>query len=110
MNYFGTFAGVTTLILIGLGFPLVIYGERLLGVLWWPYMMAAGVALVTCSLFVSNAWVSVPVAVLGATLAWGATELQEQAARVQRGWYPEHPHKIRPPFEAIIKRWKAPHL
>lgn len=110
MNYFGIFAGVTTLMVIGLGFPLVIFGERFLGVLWWPYMMATGVALVTVSAFIANAWGSVAAAVLGATLMWGSTELKEQAARVQRGWYPDHPVKLRPPFEAIIKKWQAPHL
>ena len=85
MNYFGFLAGGMTLILIGLGFPLVIQVERYLGALWWPYMMTAGVALLAFSLFLSNAWVSVVVAVLGAILAWGSTELTEQAARVQRG-------------------------
>lgn len=110
MNTFGIFAGVTTLILIGLGFPLVIHGERFLGVLWWPYIIAAGAALVFVSLFVSNAWIAVPLAVLGATFMWGSTELKEQAGRVERGWYPNHPDKIRPPFEAVIKKWKAPHL
>ena len=110
MNYFGIFAGVITLFIIGLGFPLVIYGERWLGAVWWPYMMAAGAALVSISLVVSNVWISVMIAVLGATLAWGSTELKEQAARVRRGWYPDHPHKLRPPLEAVIKQWKAPHL
>ena len=110
MNYFGFFAGVMTLIVIGLGFPLVIQVERLMGMLWWPYMLAAGVVLVIVSVFVASAWPSLLVAVLGATFVWGSTELKEQAARVQRGWYPDHPDKLRPPFEAVIKRWKAPHL
>ncbi len=110
MNYFGIIAGAATLLIIGLGFPLVIYGERFLGYLWWPYMLATGIALVVASLVITNAWVAVLVAVVGATLAWGSTELQGQAERAERGWFPHNPNKIRPPFEAVIKKWKAPQL
>ncbi len=108
--YFGLFAGFLTLLIIGLGFPIVIYGERLLGYLWWPYFMAAGLALVALSLFVHNDWLSVVIAVLGATLAWGSTELKEQAVRAELGWYPSNPDKPSPPLISVIKKWKAPHL
>src|SRR5512143_1495626 len=110
MHTFGLIAGIATLLIIGLGFPLVIHGERLLGYHWWPYMMAAGILLAGSSLFVGADWLSVLIGVTGATLAWGSTELKEQAVRVQLGWFPFSPHKIRPPFEAIIATWKAPHL
>lgn len=110
MNYFGIFAGIATLLIIGLGFPIVIHGERVLGYLWWPYMLATGLLLVGASLLVRANWLAVAVAVLGATLAWGSTELKEQAVRAELGWYPSNPHKIRPPFESVIRKWKAPHL
>ncbi len=110
MNYFGPLAGLATLLIIGLGFPLVIQGERFLGYHWWPYMLGAGLLLVGISLFVPSSFLSVPVAILGATLAWGSTELKEQAVRAELGWYPFNPRKIRPPFESIIAKWKAPHL
>ena len=110
MTYFGIFTGISTLLIIGLGFPIVIHGERLLGHLWWPYMMATGLLLVGASLLVHPDWLAVAVGVLGATLAWGATELKEQAARAELGWYPSNPHKASPPFESIIRKWKAPHL
>ncbi len=108
--FFGLFAGIVTLLIIGLGFPLVIHGERQLGLPWWPYIMAAGFLLAGLSLLAQADWLSVMVAVLGATLVWGSTELKEQALRVERGWYPSNPNKLHPPFEAIIKKWKAPHL
>ncbi len=110
MNAFGLFAGIATLLVIGLGFPLVIQGERLLGYLWWPYMMSAGIALVGISLFVHPDWASVLIGVLGATFVWGSTELKEQAVRAELGWYPANSRKPAPPFEAVIKRWRAPHL
>ncbi len=110
MHYFGLFVGILTLLIIGMAFPLVIHGERIFGYLWWPYMMGTGLLLVAASLLMHAAWPSVLVGVIGATFAWGSTELKEQAVRAELGWYPHNPHKIRAPFEALIKRWKAPHL
>jgi len=110
MNYFGPLIGFATLCVIGFGFPLVIRGERILGYLWWPYMMVAGILFVVISLFIPIDGISVLVGVLGATFVWGSTELKEQAVRAELGWYPFNANKIRPPFEEIIKNWKAPHL
>jgi len=110
MNYFGLLTGLATLLIIGLGFPLVIHGERRFGFLWWPYMMAVGIALIVASLFIQSDWLSVVIGVLGATFVWGSTELKEQAVRTEIGWYPFNDQKIKPPFEKIIKKWRAPHL
>ena len=110
MDTFGLVTGVATLFIIGLGFPLVIHGERRFGYLWWPYMLGSGVIIIGVSLFVSADWLSVVAGVLGATFVWGATELKEQAIRAEVGWFPFNAHKIHPPFEIIIKKWKAPHL
>ena len=110
MNYFGFLTGIATLFIIGLGFPLVIHGERVFGVLWWPYMMGIGIALIVISFFIQMDWLSVFIGVLGATFVWGSTELKEQAVRAELGWYPYNPNKHRPPFENVIKKWKAPHL
>ncbi len=102
--------GIATVFIIGLGFPLVIHGERIFGFLWWPYMMGAGILLVVISLWIRIDWLSVLVGVLGATFVWGSTELKEQAVRAEIGWYPFNGNKIKPPFENILKKWKAPHL
>ena|ERR1043166_5128813 len=110
MNSFGILTGIFTLLIIGLGFPLVIQSERRLGYLWWPYMMCIGILLITISLFISNDWLSATIGVLGATFVWGSTELKEQAVRTELGWYLFDPNKIKPPFEKIIKTWRAPHL
>jgi Domain of unknown function (DUF4491) len=110
MNYFGLQTGIATLLIIGLGFTLVIQGERRLGYLWWPYMLGIGIALIAISLFISIDWLAVLIGVLGATFVWGSTELKEQAVRTELGWYPFNPNKIKSPFENLIKKWKAPHL
>src|SRR6266511_6347124 len=110
MNYFGLLIGIVTLFIIGLGFPLVIHGERVFGFLWWPYMMTIGIVLIIVSLFIQIDWFSVLIGVLGATFVWGSTELKEQAVRAEIGWYSFNGNKIKPPFEDLIKKWKAPHL
>ena len=110
MNTFGLLTGIVTLFVIGLGFPLVIHGERIFGFLWWPYMLAVGIGLIIMSFFIRIDWLSVLVGVLGATFVWGSTELKEQAVRAELGWYPFKANKLKPPFEKIIKTWRAPHL
>ena len=110
MNSFGFLIGLLTLLIIGLGFPLVMRGERYFGYLCWPYMMGLGILIIIASLFVQNDWLSVIIGVLGATFVWGSTELKEQAVRTEVGWYPFNANKIKLPFESIIKKWKAPHL
>jgi hypothetical protein len=110
MNPFGLSLGIATLFIIGLGFVWVIRGERIFGVLWWPYILALGVLLVLGSLFLPSIWGSALVGVFGASLIWGATEFKEQAVRTELGWFPFEGEKIDPPFADAIRKWKAPHL
>jgi hypothetical protein len=110
MSLFGLLIGIVTLFIIGLGFPLVIQGERHFSYLCWPYMMCLGFVIIIISLFISLNWLSVIVGVLGATFVWGSTELKEQAVRAEVGWYPSSDYKILPPFAKVIEKWKAPHL
>lgn len=108
MEEFGILLGLLTLLTIGLGFPLVILVERYLGWLWWPYLLGLGILLVFASLFVESSGWSAWFGVLGATLAWGSTELKKQARRAELGWFPYHSQKIDPPFKEVIRKWKAP--
>jgi hypothetical protein len=107
---FGILAGVGTLLIIGLGFPLVIHAERIFGYVCWPYLLGIGVFLVGASLFVLTDWLSMLIGVVGAACAWGSTELKEQAVRAEIGWYPFRERKVRLPWAGIIGKWKAPHL
>ncbi len=110
MQSFGLLTGIITLLIIGLGFPLVIQVERRLGELWWPYMLGMGILIVTASLFISNDWLCIITGVLGAALVWGSTELKAQALRARLGWFPSGFKKIQPPYKAIIEKWNAPRL
>lgn len=110
MNWFGLLLGIATLLIIGLGFVWVIRGERCFGYLWWPYVMGCGMLLILSSLLLQNDWASALLGVTGASLIWGSTELKGQAVRAELGWYPFKEEKIEPPFAAVIKKWRAPHL
>ncbi len=110
MNTFGPFAGLVTLLIIGLGFPLVIHAERRFGYVCWPYLMALGSLFIGASLLARSNSISLVIGVCGATLIWGSTELKEQAVRTELGWFPLNPHKTRVPFADVIRKWKAPHL
>ena len=110
MNFFGFFLCLLTLLVIGLGFVWVIRGEQYFGFLWWPYVMGLGFLCVIGSLFIGNDWASALCGAAGASLIWGATELKEQAVRAELGWYPFNGRKIKPPFERILRKWKAPSL
>ncbi|MBN1536476.1 MAG: DUF4491 family protein [Anaerolineales bacterium] len=110
MNTFGLVIGLITLAVIGIGAFWVIRGERVLGYLWWPYFIGAGVLLMVTSGFIKNDWCSALAGVIGASLVWGATEFKEQAIRAELGWYPFGNHKKRPPFAKIIQKWKPPNL
>ncbi len=111
MNLFGVGLGLATLLIIGSGFVIVIRGEYLLGYLWWPYLLALGLALIVASVVVPWLWGAALLGVFGATLVWGATELKDQAVRAELGWFPANPKpKPLPPFARHIARWRAPKL
>lgn len=73
-------------------------------------MMVIGIVLIIASLFLQSDWLGVIIGVFGTTFVWGSTELKEQAIRAELGWYPFNGNKVKPPFEHIIKKWRAPHL
>ncbi len=110
MNWSGILLGAATLLIIGLGFVWVIRGERYLGLLWWPYVLGAGLLLALLACFVQEEWLSALLGVFGASLAWGSTELRDQAVRAELGWFPFRAEKILPPGAEIIRRWRAPRL
>jgi len=111
MNFIGVAMGFIALGLVGFGFFWVVRLEFGLGWTWWPYVILAGVAFVALSLFLPSPFFSALAGAFGASLIWGATELRNQAIRVDLGWYPANPEgKRKPPLESIIRKLKAPDL
>lgn len=104
MNFFGLLIGLLTLLLIGLGFVWVIFGERYFSYRWWPVVIVFGIMIVGTSLFIKNDLFSAMVGVAGASVVWGATELKAQAVRSELGWFKYRGGKISGPFQKIIQK------
>ena len=102
MNLFGVLVGILTLVLIGLGFVWVIFGERYFSYHWWPVVVVFGIMIVGASLFIKSDLFSALVGVLGASFVWGATELKAQAVRSELGWYKYRGGKIPAPFQKFL--------
>ena len=99
MNSFGLIVGILTLIIIGLGFVWVIYGERYFSYQWWPYVVGLGVLTIGTSMLIEQDLLSAIVGVLGASFVWGATELKAQAVRSELGWFKYRGRKIPAPWK-----------
>jgi len=111
MSFIGLGLGLFSLAIIGFGFFWVIRGEYCLGYLWWPYPLLLGLVLIGGSLFAPNLIGSALLGIAGASFVWGATELKEQAVRVDLGWFRRNPRpKLAPPLVELIKEIDAPHL
>ncbi len=98
MNPFGILIGISAFLLIGIGFPWVIYLERYGGYQWAPVVCGIGILLLISSLFMPDEMTSSLVGIFGGTLIWGAGELKEQSLRCQLGWFKNNVHKWLPPW------------
>lgn len=111
MSLFGPLAGLLALVFIGLGFLWVVRAEYELGWQWWYLLLGAGAALVLASAFFSSALLSCILGIAGASLAWGAFELEAQAGRARQGLYPvKTGSKPKPPLWRLLSRIHPPRL
>ena len=97
-DMFGIAIGLIALLIIGLGFVWVIFGERYFGAAWWGYVLGLGMVIIILSGLFQNDWIAAILGVWGASLVWGSTELRTQELRVKLGWFPMREKKIPPPF------------
>jgi len=98
LDFFGIVLGLITLLMIGLGFVWVIYGERYLGAAWSGVVLGLGIVIILLSSLVQNDWIAAIAGVWGASLVWGSTELKAQELRVKLGWFPQRARKVPFPF------------
>ena len=93
MNWTGVYLSVFMLAAIGFGFFWVIKVEYYLGAKVWPVVLGIGLALCAGSMFMPSFLSSALVGILGGTVVWGATELPDQAERVEKGYFPANPNR-----------------
>jgi hypothetical protein len=92
---YGVYAGVISLLVIGVFHPVVIKGEYYFGKRIWPVFLAVGILLSAASIFVRNTYLSIFLGILAFTCFWSIVELFEQEARVNKGWFPKNPLRRR---------------
>jgi len=103
LDVFGIVIGLITLLIIGLGFVWVIYGERYFGAAWSGVVLGLGIVIILLSSLIQDDWIAAIVGVWGASLVWGSTELKTQELRVKLGWFPEGAKKVSFPFFRTYK-------
>jgi phosphotransferase system glucose/maltose/N-acetylglucosamine-specific IIC component len=90
---YGLFAGVISLLVIGVFHPVVIKGEYYFGKRVWPLFLVVGIVLSAASVFMGNTYLSIFLGILAFTCFWSIVELFEQEKRVNRGWFPKNPER-----------------
>ena len=91
----GIIIGGGTFLIIGAFHPLVIKGEYHFGVrVWWAFLVA-GLAALAGSLLVKGVVVSALLGVVGFTCLWGIGEVFHQRRRVEKGWFPRNPKRLK---------------
>jgi len=94
-NLTGLVIGIVTFLIIGLFHPLVIRGEYHFGVrIWWAFLVA-GIAALAGSVFVENFIASTLLGVVGFSSLWGIGEVFHQRERVEKGWFPRNPRRLK---------------
>ena len=95
MNFNGLFIGAGTFALIGLFHVIVVKAEFYFGRQIWPVFALIGGLSLAMSLFVENYVYNALLAVFGISCIWSIKEIIEQEKRVERGWFPANPDKLR---------------
>ena len=93
MNTTGILFGLYTAVVIGLGFVWVIKLEYYVGAHVARATAGLGIILALGSLFIPNFTLSALIGILGGSIVWGSTELEEQEQRVAEGIFPANPAK-----------------
>ncbi|MBR1935195.1 MAG: DUF4491 family protein [Muribaculaceae bacterium] len=95
MTYQGLLIGLGTFLIIGVFHPIVIKAQYYFGTgCWWVFLLA-GIAAVAGSLFVGNLLASALLGVTGFSCFWSILEVFQQEKRVERGWFPRNPKRVK---------------
>lgn len=92
-NLGGLFIGLATFIIIGIFHPLVIKGYYYFGLKcrWW--FLVAGIVALAGAIIVKNLIGASLLGVTAFSCFWSIKEVNEQAERVRKGWFPANPRR-----------------
>ena len=95
MYFLGIAIAISTFLIIGVFHPIVIKTEYYFGTRPWWVFIVAGIACMVGSLCIENTLVYALIGVVGASCLWSIGELFEQKKRVEKGWFPKNPKRLK---------------
>ncbi|MDR2914185.1 MAG: DUF4491 family protein [Tannerella sp.] len=106
-NLMGLTIGITTFLVIGLFHPIVIKAEYYLGTKCWWIFLVLGIIFVALSLIIKEIILSTIMGVVAFSSFWSILEIFEQTKRVEKGWFPANPKRIKKENKANPKKNKS---
>lgn len=91
----GLIIGAISFLIIGIFHPIVIKCEYYFTDKVWPIFLIVGLIFCVLSLFVHQVILSATLAATGFTTLWSIQELKEQTERVEKGWFPKNPSRVK---------------
>jgi len=92
-NLEGLVIGLCTFLIIGIFHPFVIKGEYYFGArVKWAFLVA-GIIFLAMTLAVESTMGSALLGVTAFSCFWSIKEVDEQAERVRKGWFPANPKR-----------------
>lgn len=93
IHFQGALVGLATFLIIGLFHSLVIKGEYYFGLRCRAWFAVAGVLFLAGALITADVTVSALLGVTAFSCFWSIKEVNEQAERVRKGWFPANPKR-----------------
>lgn len=93
MHFTGIIIAVISFLAIGIFHPIVIKAQYYFSDRIWPVFLAVGLLFLAASLFAADTVLSAALGTVGCSCLWSIGELKEQTKRVEKGWFPDNPHR-----------------
>ena len=95
LNLSGLIVGGASFLIIIFGRWACIAGEYYFSKRIWILFLVTGILTLFISLLLKNMVIASVLSIFGLTMLWGIHEVIEQEERVQKGWFPENPKKVK---------------
>ena len=109
MYFTGITIAIMTFLTIGFWHPIVIKTEYYWGTRPWIVYLLVGLLCCGSALFIENVYLSSFLGVFGASALWGIGELFSQKKRVEKGWFPKNPKRLKE-YQEIDKNETLCHI
>ncbi len=95
LHFEGLAVGLATFLIIGLFHPVVIKFHYYFGTGCWWWFLILGISMCVVSMLLDNNILSIIAGVVAFSSFWTIKEIFEQEKRVEKGWFPPNPSRIK---------------